>query len=104
MAKFELKIYDPQTGEVEKIIKRGFMPLDIYVRFQKLAERAEKEQYKSDEEMFVALREPILELFPELTTADYGKKVDIAEVLALWKKILDKASEMADGDESSKNA
>ena len=102
MAKFELRVYNTQNGEVEKTVKRGFMPLAIYVRFQKLAEKAASDKYKSDEAMYEDLREPVLDLFPELTAEEYRNNVDIAEVLQLWKRILDKSSEIS--DEDSKNA
>lgn len=101
MAKFELPIYDPQTGEVVKTHKRNFMPVNLYIRFQKLAEKIGADKVKSDEEMFRALQELFLETFPDMTKEEYLNQTDIAEVLVVWANVLNKSTELASGD--SKN-
>lgn len=102
MAKFELPIYDAKTGEVVKTHKRGFMPVGLYIRFQQLAEKVGEEKFKSDKDMFEALQELFLETFPEMTSDEYLNQTDIAEVLRLFAKIINKSAEFAEGD--SKNA
>lgn len=99
MAKFELSIYDAMTGEVAKVHKRNFMPVNLYIRFQKLAEKIGADKVKSDEEMFRALQDLFLETFPELTKEEYQNQTDIAEVLKMWAAILQKSTEFA-GDDS----
>lgn len=101
MAKFELPIYDVQTGDVEKTVKRNFMPVSLYIRFQKLAEKIGADKVKSDEAMFDLLQDLFLETFPELTKDEYRNQTDIAEVLQMWAAILDKSTKIAEGD--SKN-
>lgn len=101
MAKFELSIYDTETGEIAKKHKRGFMPVNLYIRFQKLAEKLAAEKIKSDEEMFKALQPLFLETFPAMTEEEYQNQVDLAEVLRMFAAILNKSTEFAEGD--SKN-
>lgn len=101
MAKFELPIYDIKTGDVVKTVTRNFMPVNLYIRFQKLAEKVGADKVKSDEEMFIALEDLFLETFPDLTKDEYQKQTDIAQVLQTWGKIINKSTEISDGD--SKN-
>ena len=101
MAKFELPIYDAQTGEIVKTHTRNFMPVNLYIRFQKLAEKIGADKVKSDEEMFCALQELFLELFPEMTKDEYLNQTDIAEVLIIWANVLQKSTQIDSGD--SKN-
>lgn len=101
MAKFELPIYDATTGEIVKTYQRNFMPVNLYIRFQKLAEKTGSDKVKSDEELFKALQELFLETFPELTKEEYLNQTDIAVVLQIWARILNKSTEIAEGD--SKN-
>ena len=101
MAKFELPIYDIQTGEVCKTVKRNFMPVDLYIRFQAFAEKLEGEKVKSDKEMFNSLKGLFLETFPEMTAEDYQKQTDIADVLFMMQEILEKSASIKSGD--SKN-
>jgi len=101
MAKFELPIYDAITGEVVKTHKRNFMPVNLYIRFQALAEKIGAEKMKSDKDMFDALEGLFLETFPEMTSEEYRNQTDIAEVLIMFKDILDKSTQIQSGD--SKN-
>ena len=101
MAKFELPIYDATSGEVCKTHQRNFMPVNLYIRFQKLAEKIGADKVKSDKEMFDALEELFLETFPALTKEEYQNQTDIAEVLQMWAAILEKSTKIAEGD--SKN-
>ena len=102
MAKFELPIHDLKTGEVAKTYQRGFMPVDLYVRFQKLAEKMIEEKYKSDEEMFNDFEDLFVELFPDLTREEYKKCTDVAEVLQVWDAAINKSTQIESGN-SSKN-
>ena len=101
MAKFELPIYDATSGEVVKTHQRNFMPVNLYIRFQKLAEKLGSDKVKSDQEMFNLLEELFIETFPNLTKEEYQNQTDIAEVLLIWKAVLEKSTQIAEGD--SKN-
>ena len=101
MAKFELPIYDARTGEICKTVKRNFMPSGLYIRFQKVAEKISGDSVKSDEEMFDMLEDLFLEMFRDLTKEEYQKQTDIAEILMLWAAVLNKSTQIAEGD--SKN-
>ncbi len=101
MAKFELPIYDPKTGDIVKTHTRNFMPVNLYIRFQKSAEQAGADKFKSDEEFVKSLQPLFLELFPEMTKEEYLNQTDIAEVIAVWGNVLNKSTEIASGD--SKN-
>lgn len=101
MAKFELPIYNAETGEVEKIYKRDFMPVALYVRFQKLSEKVMADKVKSDEEMFITLKDLFVETFPELTEEEYQNNTDVSEVLKVWRAVLEKSTSIESGD--SKN-
>ena len=101
MAKFELPIYDAKSGEIIKTHKRDFMPVSLYIRFQKLSEKVIADKVKSDEEMFLALQDLFVETFPEMTVDEYLNQTDVANVLTMWRNILDKSTELSDGN--SKN-
>lgn len=101
MAKFELSIFNAKTGEVEKTYKRAFMPVDLYVRFQAFSEKVTSDKFKSDADFFAAMKDLFLELFPEMTADEYLKNTDVAEVLALFGKVINKSTELDAGD--SKN-
>lgn len=101
MAKFELPLYDAATGEVTKTLKRNFMPVNLYIRFQALAEKIGAEKMKSDREMFVALEGLFRETFPDLTAEEYQNNTDIADVLIMFRDILEKSTQISSGD--SKN-
>ena len=101
MAKFELPIFNAATGEREKMVKRVFMPVNLYVRFQQFAEGLDVEKTKSDEEMFLALKPLFLEMFPEMTEEEYLNQVDIADVIFMLNDILEKSSRIKSGN--SKN-
>lgn len=102
MAKFELPIYNTKTGEIEKMVKRNFMPVNLYIRFQKLAEKTSGNKVKNDEEMFLLLQDLFLETFPEMTKDEYLNQTDIAQILNMWASIINKSTELSDGN--SKNA
>lgn len=101
MAKFELPIYDVKTGEVVKTVQRSFMPVNLYIRFQKLAEKVGSDKVKSDAEMFNLIQDLFIETFPDLTIEEYQNQTDIAQVLKLWADIINKSTQF-EGD--SKNA
>ena len=101
MAKFELSVYDSKTGEVAKTYKRNFMPVSLYIQFQKLAEKLSANKVKTDAEMFQELKELFRETFPDLTEEEYQDQTDIAEVLIMFRDILDKSTQISSGD--SKN-
>lgn len=103
MAKFELSVYDATTEEVIKVHKRNFMPVSLYIRFQQLAEKLEANKVKSDAEMFAALKDLFCETFPELTEKEYNEQTDIAEVLIMFRDILEKSTHIATAGDS-KNA
>ena len=101
MAKFELPIYDAMTGEIVKTHQRNFMPVNLYIRFQKLAEKIGADKVKTDKELFDSLEGLFLETFPSMTKEEYENQTDIAEVLTMWAAILQKSTAIAEGD--SKN-
>lgn len=101
MAKFELPIYDAMTGEIVKTHQRNFMPVNLYIRFQKLAEKIGADKVKTDKELFDSLEELFLETFPSMTKEEYQTQTDIAEILTMWAAILEKSTKIAEGD--SKN-
>lgn len=100
MAKFELPIYDITTGEVVYTHKRNFMPVGLYIRFQEFAEKTTSEKFKSDKDFFKALQPLFLETFPDLTEDEYLNQTDIAQVLIMFRDILDKSTEISDGGNS----
>lgn len=102
MAKFELPIYNFETEKVEKTYKKNFMPVSLYIRFQKFSEEVVANKVKSDEEMFLMLKDLFLETFPELTEDEYLNKTDIGQILLMFRDILDKSTKFDEGD--SKNA
>lgn len=101
MAKFELPIFSAATGKRDKILRRDFMPVNLYVRFQQFAEGLDVEKTESDEVMFHALKPLFLELFPEMTEEEYLNQVDIGDVIFMLHDILEKSSRIKSGD--SKN-
>lgn len=101
MAKFELPVYDTQTGEVTKTVKRDFMPVGLYIRFQQLSEKLVKDEIKSDADMFKALEDLFVETFPELTEKEYSECLDTAQVLVMFRDIIEKSTKLSSGN--SKN-
>ena len=100
MAKFELSIYDTKTGEVEKTYQRNFMPVSLFIKFQKFSEEVTGNKVESDEAFYKKLKNLFVEMFPELTEAEYSNKTDAAEVIALFNTVLKKSTTLED---SSKN-
>jgi len=101
MAKFELYVYDMKTEEVKKVHQRNKIPVDLFIKYQDLAEELRKSSI-NDKELFLRLKDIFLETFPSLTEAEYLKGTDTAEVLAMYRKLIDKATEFETGN--SKNA
>ena len=101
MAKFELPIYDVKSEKIVTTHKRNFMPVSLYIRFQALSEKIVAEKVKNDEEMFLALKDLFLETFPEMTENEYLNQTDIAQVLVMFRDILEKSTQISDGN--SKN-
>lgn len=101
MAKFELSVYDNQTGEIAKTVKRDFMPVGLYIRFQQLSEKLIKDEIKSDVDMFNSLKDLFLETFSDLTEKEYLECLDIAQVLVMFRDIIEKSTQLSSGN--SKN-
>lgn len=101
MAKFELPIYNAETGEIDKTVTRGFMPVSLYVKFQKFSEKLIKDEEKTDAEMFTELQPLFCELFTQLTKSEYLNCTDTAEVLRVYGDVMNKSTQITAGD--SKN-
>lgn len=101
MAKFELSIYDMTTEDVVKVYKRNLMPVSLYIKFQELSEKIIANKVESDAEMFYALQDLFLEVFPEMTKEEYLNQTDTAEVLNMYRTIIDKSTQISSGN--SKN-
>ena len=101
MAKYELNIYNMETEEVEKTYKRNILPINLYLKFQNYSEKILSEQLKNDAELYSGLCELFVELFPELTAAEYNGKTDPAEVLVVYKNILEKATTFTPSEKNS---
>ena len=101
MAKFELPIYDTKTGEIVKTHQRGFMPVDLFIRFQNVAEEVTADKFKSNEELFDALEDLFVELFPDLTKEEYRNGADVAEIMKVWQIVNNKSTDIESGN--SKN-
>lgn len=102
MAKFELPVYNAETDEIIKVHKRNFMPVGLYIKYQAFSEKLINDKVKNDAEMFKLLQPLFLETFPTLTAAEYNNNTDVAEVLVMFRNILDTATQITAG--SSKNA
>ena len=100
--KFELPIYDSKTGEVKKIHGRKFVPLDLYLKFEKFAEGLSENNYKNDGEFFCDIEDLMLDLFPDMTSEEYHGNVDVGEALAVFNSVLSKSKQLPRGS-SSKN-
>lgn len=101
MAKFELPIRDVKTGEINTTIQRGFIPVGLFIKYQKFSEELIKANVQSDYEYFEKVEELVLETFPELTHEDYYERLDVADVLGIFKDIVTKATMISTGN--SKN-
>lgn len=100
MAKFELSIYNTKTGEVEKTYQRNFMPVSLFIKFQKFSEEVTANKIESDEIFYKKLKNLFTELFPDLTDSEYQNQTDAAEVIALFNFVLKKSTTLGD---NSKN-
>ncbi len=101
MAKFELPIYDPTTGDVQRVCQRNFMPVDLYIRFEKFAEKNVNGKEMDDVAFFAKLWELFREVFPDLTEQEFRNQVDTAQVLCIYTDVILKSAQLSDGD--SKN-
>lgn len=99
MAKFELKIYDMKTEEVEKTYSRNKIPVNLFLAYQELSEKLVSEKIEKDIDMFKALKGLFMETFDGLTDNEYDEQVDVAEVLITFRNIIKKATVF----EASKN-
>ena len=102
MAKFELPIYNAETGEIAKTYKRDFMPTGLYIRFLKLSEKLVGSELKTDAELFELLKDLMCETFSEMTEDEYYNNTDVQAVLKVWSAILSKSATIEGG--KSKNA
>lgn len=102
MAKFELPVYDMKTEEIVKRHTRNFIPVNLYMKFHDLGDRIEKNKVGSDEELFVELKELFLETFPELTEEEYMNCTDTAQVIVMFRDILEKATKFQTGNSKNK--
>ena len=101
MAKFELSLYDNKTGEKTATLTRAFMPVNLYIKFQQFNEKLLSDKIKDDIEMFKSLKELFLELFPDLTAEKYMNNTDVAEIIYMFGKIINKSTEFE--TDNSKN-
>lgn len=99
MAKFELKIYNMKTEEVEKTYSRNKIPVNLFLAYQELSEKLVSEKIENDIDMFKALKGLFMETFDGLTDNEYDEQVDVAEVLITFRNIIKKATVF----EASKN-
>lgn len=94
MAKFELRVFNAETGEVEKTLQRDFMPVSLFLKFQQFSESLTGGKMENDAAMFTALKDLYTEMFPSLTSNEYLNNTDTAEVLSLFKYVLVKATQI----------
>lgn len=99
MAKFELKIYEMKTEEVEKTYSRNKIPVNLFLKYQELSEKLVSEKIENDIDMFKAIKGLFMETFDGLTDNEYDEQVDVAEVLITFRNIIKKAAVF----EASKN-
>lgn len=102
MAKFELPIYG-KNGEVIKTAKRDFVPIDLFIRFQKLSERLIAQDFKDDAEMFDEIEKAILEAFPTVTKDELRGGTDMAYLLYIINDIVSRAAMFEGSSDVSKN-
>ena len=99
MAKFELKIYDMKTEEVEKTYSRNKIPVNLFLKYQELSEKLVSEKIEKDIDMFNAIKGLFMETFDGLTEKEYNEQTDVSEVLIEFRNLLKKATVF----EASKN-
>ena len=99
MAKFELKIYDMKTEEVEKTYSRNKIPVNLFLKYQELSEKLVSEKIENDIDMFNAIKGLFMETFDGLTENEYNDQTDVSEVLIEFRNLLKKATVF----EASKN-
>ena len=88
MGKIELNIYNNETGELQKTYQRQFIPVKLFLRFQKIAEKIIADKIENNEAVYKSLEPLFLEAFPSLTSAEYYGNVDVAEVLRVFNHIV----------------
>ena len=94
MAKFELKVYDKQSEDVIATCKRTFIPVSLCIKCQELNEKLQKEDITSDAVMFAKLKDLFVETFSDLSADEYENGVDTAEILIMFRDILQKATQI----------
>lgn len=99
MAKFELKIYNMKTEEVEKTYSRNKIPVNLFLAYQELSEKLVSEKIENDIDMFKAIKGLFMETFDGLTEKEYNEQTDVSEVLIAFRNLLKKATVF----EASKN-
>lgn len=99
MAKFELKIYNMKTEEVEKTYSRNKIPVNLFLAYQELSEKLVSEKIENDIDMFKAIKGLFMETFDGLTEKEYNEQTDVSEVLITFRNIIKKAAVF----EASKN-
>lgn len=99
MAKFELKIYNMKTEEVEKTYSRNKIPVNLFLKYQELSEKLVSEKIEKDIDMFKAIKGLFMETFDGLTEKEYNEQTDVSEVLIEFRNLLKKATVF----EASKN-
>lgn len=99
MAKFELKIYNMKTEEVEKTYSRNKIPVNLFLAYQELSEKLVSEKIEKDIDMFKAIKGLFMETFDGLTEKEYNEQTDVSEVLIEFRNLLKKATVF----EASKN-
>ena len=102
MAKFELSVYG-KDGETVKTAKRDFVPIDLFIRCQQLAEKISEGKFETDEALFDALVETFAEIYPALTKDEIRNGIDLADMLYSLNDIVGRAAKF-EGNSKSKNA
>ena len=95
MAKYELSTYDGNDN-VLKTYQRNKCSVELFLKFQQYSQKVTEREVKNDVEFFKGLQELFLEMFPEMTEAEYKNKTDVAEIIVLFHTIIAKATHMTD--------
>lgn len=101
MAKYELPIYDMATEEITKTYGRNKIGVSLYLKYQQINEDLQGGKFKSDDELFAALQDVVVETFDGMTKAEYNEQTDPADVLNLYRTICNKGTLIYTGN--SKN-
>lgn len=99
MAKFELPIYN-EKDEIVKTHQRNKCPVDLFLKFQEYSAKVTSNEVENDTDFFNEIKGLMCELFPAMTEKEYTNNADVAEVIALFNKVVTKATQF----ETAKNA